>query len=338
MDEITKFIRDNEDFLVEIYNTYGKTNMDDFFFDYLKKKNESSDKGKVHIPNSAMIPDNMNVITSAINNMSKNNTTVSPKQLQPVQHPPQFNPQMFMRNPMMMQWIRNPQLMKMMMNLNMNMNTMNNTNMNNMNMNNMHMMNTMPMINNPIKNFPPLQQQSKISYLTLDEIIFNKNPIDFNSGSMALHLPNKINPFEKPNLVNITNTPTPIVEKEKGDQTNKKNDKKEKEKDSSIVPVLEEETEEEVEENHFFKIGKAGKPSTSLFKSKESDIPSPTIENESEISNSAPINKEISNILQFVNLIKSKNESDSNQTKLMSNPTLPKDPRIKKKGNNNKKL
>ena len=57
-DEINLFIKENEDFLMETKKKFGRTNMDDFFNQYLMKKNPT-------VPSNAMLPEilkNENVI------------------------------------------------------------------------------------------------------------------------------------------------------------------------------------------------------------------------------------------------------------------------------------
>jgi hypothetical protein len=54
-EEIMKFIEDNEEYLADLYKTYGKSNLDEYYFRYMKeKKNED-----IKIPSNVMLPGNL---------------------------------------------------------------------------------------------------------------------------------------------------------------------------------------------------------------------------------------------------------------------------------------
>jgi hypothetical protein len=64
-EQIKQFIEQNIDFLKDIYNLYGKSNMDDYFFQYIKEKHNQSEKEyreSIKVPSTAMIPGNMSQV------------------------------------------------------------------------------------------------------------------------------------------------------------------------------------------------------------------------------------------------------------------------------------
>ncbi len=52
IDEIKKFMRDNEDFLSEIKKNQGKTNLGEFFEQYLRQKQDQNNL----MPTNVMLP------------------------------------------------------------------------------------------------------------------------------------------------------------------------------------------------------------------------------------------------------------------------------------------
>lgn len=98
-DDIRRFVEQNEEFLTDLYRNYGKTNMDDYYFQYIKvkkNKNEQEWMDSLKIPSNAMIPSNMNQVN--VNNMS--NPIISPmgkQEYQPQQMNPMIRPQQNIR-------------------------------------------------------------------------------------------------------------------------------------------------------------------------------------------------------------------------------------------------
>jgi hypothetical protein len=57
--DIKKFIQQNEDFLIDVYKNFGKTNMDDYLFQYISEKTNRNAKEyleSLRVPKTAMIP------------------------------------------------------------------------------------------------------------------------------------------------------------------------------------------------------------------------------------------------------------------------------------------
>ena len=106
-----------------MYKNYGKTNMDDFFFQYIKDKKNQSEKeflDSLKLPSNVMIPANLNNINKPI-----------PKPFNPIIQHPQFKPnpriippamqmqmynqnQMIMKLPFIQQMMRNSTIPRMM--------------------------------------------------------------------------------------------------------------------------------------------------------------------------------------------------------------------------------
>lgn len=55
--EIQKFMRDNEDFLCKILQETGKTNLSDYFLNFLREK--ADNERKAAMPKDLMLPLNM---------------------------------------------------------------------------------------------------------------------------------------------------------------------------------------------------------------------------------------------------------------------------------------
>jgi len=64
-DDIKNFVEQNEDFLIEHYKQYGKTNMDDYLNQHIQERTNLSLEellDKIKVPSTAMIPSNMNQV------------------------------------------------------------------------------------------------------------------------------------------------------------------------------------------------------------------------------------------------------------------------------------
>jgi hypothetical protein len=69
-----QFIEQNFEYIKDIYNNYGKSNMDDYFFQYIQAKFNQSEKEfreSMKVPNNAMLPvamNQLNVNVRPVNN------------------------------------------------------------------------------------------------------------------------------------------------------------------------------------------------------------------------------------------------------------------------------
>jgi hypothetical protein len=54
-EEILKFIEENEEYITDMYKTYGKTNLDEYYLQYLKEKKIED----IKVPSNAMLPGNL---------------------------------------------------------------------------------------------------------------------------------------------------------------------------------------------------------------------------------------------------------------------------------------
>lgn len=295
-EELHRFIEQNEDFLHELRQTIGRTNMDDYFDNYLKEKNKNINLNvyqNIQVPRNAMIPAQMNPVN--INNISNLPKNMLVQQSMPQNLPNQTNHNRFIQNipmnipniPRPMMRMPFPQIPQ-----------------------NVPNIRFMPhMVTRNIQ--PQFPKQPNIS----NEVIFNKKNLDKNLNINELI--QKINPFERPQVQKVEyNNPTSVTVIDKKPAINllpsTPNGKAENLTESTYKliyilvksPSIKSDDEEE----------------TNFFKLKDQEHS----KGESQIQGEQC---DISNILQFVNMIKNKNE---NKTVLVKE-NKPVDPRIKKK-------
>ena len=207
-EDIDKFLEENEDFMIEIQKTNGKTNMDDYFFKYLqqkKKLTEEKNYDNLKLPFKTAIPVNQFSLNNQPNFQSGN--------LQNLKFPPTMNSMM---QPVNMNLINNPNL-KLNFPFNQNLIGKNaNVAINNPNLQNINKL----LLQQQVHQRMGPQNNMQINNANFNNLINNPN---FNNQANLLGLKNLANNFSNlpiqnminsnqqiPNLKNLQNFQNPV--------------------------------------------------------------------------------------------------------------------------------
>jgi hypothetical protein len=296
-DDIKNFIETNEDFMNELYRHNGTSNMNDYYFQYIKEKKSQNIKEyleSLKVPSTAMLPPTTNLLN--INQLPNN---YIPRPVHSMINNPVINANPMMKNasPNIMNSYNFPNMMRAPMM------------MQPMQMQNFLMKNNMNVANNPMMKMPPFigNMNTMQNQLPLSKVL---NYTDYVVGNQMGNFLQKINPFEIQPKTNPTeNHEKPIAEEETG------NNQKNKPEDNSFEEIIE---EPEKQETFFNPSVVDAKEIVQTNNSNKNN----TIENLTKVLKIVEILKK--------NPVENSNEEIKTETKA-ENSTVRKDPRLKKK-------